>query len=67
MAVERKLLFNRKKPPAEPDSEMATSTGWSLRGQERGDNKLHNTRPGILAEKEKHKLMTTIMSYVRGE
>jgi len=27
-----------------------------LRGQERGDNKHRNTRPGIPAEKEKHKL-----------
>jgi len=35
-----------------------------LRGQERGDNKHHNTKPGIPAEREKHKLMTTIMPYV---
>ena len=28
-------------------------------GQKRGDNKHHNTRPGIPTEKEKHKLMTT--------
>ena len=39
-------------------------TSWGLRGQKRGDNKHCNTRPGIPAEKEKHKLMTTIMSNV---
>ena len=45
----------------------SASTGWGLRGQEIGDNKYHNTRPGIPAEKEKHKLMTTMMSYVSWE
>ena len=43
------------------------STSWGLRGQERGDDKHHNTRPGTPAEKEKHKLITTIMSYVQRE
>jgi len=46
-----------------------TSTSWGLRGQGRGDNKHHNSRYNsrIPAEQEKHKLMTTIMSYVHGE
>jgi len=30
-------------------------TGWVLRGQERGDSKLLNTRAGLPAEKEKQK------------
>ena len=29
--------------------------------------KHHNTRPGTPAEKEKHKLITTIMLYVHGK
>ena len=45
----------------------SASTDWRLRGQERGENKHHKTRPGIPAEKEKHKLMTTLMSYIHGE
>ena len=42
----------------------SASTSLGLRGQERGDNKHRNTRPGIPAGKEKHKLMTTIMSHM---
>ena len=42
-------------------------TSWGLRGQKRGDNKLHNNMPGIPAEREKHKLMAAIMSHVHGE
>ena len=42
----------------------STSPSWGVRGQERGDNKHHNIRPEIPAEKE---LMTTIMSYEHGE
>ena len=33
----------------------SASTGWVFRGQERGDNKHHDTRPGIPAEREKHR------------
>ena len=42
---------------AEPEAVTAE------RREERRD-KHHNTRPGIPAEKKKHKLKTTIMSYV---
>ena len=42
-------------------------TSWCFREQEWGDNKHHNTRPRIPAEKEKHKLMTTIMLFVHRE
>ena len=55
----KQLPFNRKKPLAEPNLGKAT-TVWGLRGQERVYIKHHNTRPGIAAQKEKHKLMTTI-------
>jgi len=44
----------------------SASTSWGLRGQERGEDKHHNTRPRIPAEKEKHKLITTVMLYVHG-
>ena len=44
---EKKLIFNRKEPLAEPDS-----GSWGWRGQERGINKHRNARPGITAEKE---------------
>ena len=30
----------------------SASTGWGLRGQEKGDNKHHNARPGIPAVRE---------------
>jgi len=43
----------------------SASTSSGLRGQERGANKHHNTRPGNPAEKEKHKLMTTIMLFLQ--
>jgi len=45
----------------------SASTSWGLRGQERGDSRHHNTRPGTLAEKDKQKLMTTILLYVDRE
>jgi len=56
MVERRKLPFKRKKPPSEPG-----------RGQERGDNRHHNTRSGIPAEKDKHEFLTTMMSCVHGE
>jgi len=44
----------------------SASTSSGYRGQERGNNKHHHTKPGIPAEKEKHTLMITIMSNVHG-
>jgi len=35
-----------------------------MRGQKKGANKHHNTRPGIPAEKEKDKLLKKIPSYI---
>ena len=63
--VERKKLpFSKKKLLAEPGSGSmpSSSTSWVLRGQERRNNKNHNTTTGLPAEKEKYKLMTTRMS-----
>ena len=61
----KKTTFNRKKPPSEPEPGPGRAA-ICQEGQKRGDNKHHNTRHGIPAEKEKHKLMTAIMSYVHG-
>jgi len=69
-AVERKnSLLTRRNLHQNQNQEgrPSASTSWGLRGQEIGDNKHRNTRPGIPAEKEKHKLMTTLMSYLHGE
>jgi len=68
--VERKnsLLTGRNFWPNQTEERRPTaSTTWLLRGQERGDNKHNNSKSGIHSEKEKYKLMTTIMSYVHGE
>jgi len=46
------------------EGQPSASTSWGLRGQESGDNKHHNRIP---AEKGKHEVMTTIMSYEHGE
>jgi len=49
----RNLLQNKEGRPS-------ASTSWGLRGQKRGDNS--TITPGqIPAEREKHKLMTTMM------
>jgi len=50
-----KLPFKRQKPLAEPNSGRVAIclTRWGLRGQERGDNKHHKSKPGIPAEEEK--------------
>jgi len=59
----KNLPFNRKKPPSEPEPGKTAICldQLGLRGQERGDNKHHNTRPEIPAEREKHNQMTTII------
>jgi len=49
------------------NSLLTASTSWGPRGQERGVNKHRNTRPEIPAEREKHKVMTAMMSCVHGE
>jgi len=46
----KQLSLTRKKPLAESD--------WELRRLERRDNQQYTSKPGIPAEKEKHKLMT---------
>ena len=45
----------------------SASTSRGLRGQERGDNRHHISRPWTPAEEEKHQLKTPIMSYVHAE
>jgi len=63
--VERKkhsLLTGRNFHQNQNQEEWPTaSTSWGLRGQKRWDNRYHNTRPAIPAEKEKHKLIPKIM------
>jgi len=63
----KKLPFNRKKPLSEPDSGGGAVCLDQLGFERTGNNKPHNTRPGMPAEKEKHKLMTAVMLYVHGE
>jgi len=68
--VERKnsLLTGRNlKQNRTQEGRSSASTGWGLTRQKRGGNKHHPTRPVIPAVREKHRMMTTIMSYVHAE
>ena len=56
MMVERKNSLLKGRNLQQNQAQVgrpSASIGWGLRGQERGVNKFHNTRPGIPAEKEK--------------